>query len=137
MAMINEWTNKEKCQLMCREVIFLGNWVGEEGISTEASKIEVVCDWPTPVNPRQLRGFLGLASYRRFVQSFITIADPMHSHLRKEEPFVWTPEHLEAFSCLKSTLCKAPVLAPSDPHPPFLLYTDESDEGLGAVLSQP
>ncbi|MGH0129364.1 UNVERIFIED_CONTAM: hypothetical protein FKN15_043515 [Acipenser sinensis] len=128
----------EKCQFLRKEVTFLGHRVGEDGISTEPCKVTAVRDWPTPINLRQLRGFLGLASYyRRFVQGFATIAAPLHCLLRKGEPFEWTQERREAFDSLKMALCQSPVLAPPDPHSTFLLDTDASDEGIGAVLSQP
>ncbi|XP_058864420.1 uncharacterized protein LOC131706752 [Acipenser ruthenus] len=130
--------HSEKCQLMRQEVSFLGHRVGAEGIQTEVDKVTAVRDWPIPVNPRQVRSFLGLASYyRRFVQGFATIAAPLHRLLRKDEPFEWTPACQEAFASLQHALCQSPVLAPPDVRSPFLLDTDASNEGIGAVLSQP
>ena len=67
----------QKCAFAQKNLKFLGYVVGEHGISTDPAKIEVVKTFPVPKNLRQLRGFLGLASYyRRFVNEFTTVASP-------------------------------------------------------------
>ena len=50
--------------------------------------------------------------------------------------FQWTDLHQESFEKLKLALTSAPVLAYPDYSKPFLLETDASLKGLGAVLSQ-
>ena len=49
---------------------------------------------------------------------------------------MWTDQHQAAFQALKERLCSAPVLAYPDFNRPFLLQTDASDVGLGAILAQ-
>jgi len=57
-----------KCSLMRAEVKFLGHVVSGMGVATDPAKIEVVKEWPRPSEVREVRLFLGLASYyRRFV----------------------------------------------------------------------
>ena len=85
----------------------------------------------------RLRSFLGLASYyRRFVPNFAKVAGSLHALTKKEAPFLWTPQCQLAFTSLKKLLTSAPVL--SFPHfeKPFILETDASGAGLGAVLAQ-
>ena len=80
---------------------------------------------------------MGLASYyRRFVQDFATISRPLHRLMEKGSKFVWTPECQLAFHTLQSKFTSPPILAFPDFTVPFILDTDASDCGIGAVLSQ-
>ncbi|KAG8172455.1 hypothetical protein JTE90_004429 [Oedothorax gibbosus] len=64
------------------------------------------------------------------------IARPLHRLTEKQQKFTWTPECDEAFDHLKSVLTSAPILAYPEPDKMFILDTDASKEGIGAVLSQ-
>src|SRR5699024_1088189 len=86
---------------------------------------------------RTLRQFLGLVSwYRRYIPCFSKISAPLTRLLRKNQRWKWTAEQEEAFQALKQTLTEAPVLACPDFTQQFVLQTDASDLGLGAVLTQ-
>ncbi|XP_066553586.1 cytochrome P450 2K6-like [Amia ocellicauda] len=118
----------EKCQ---QEVSFLGHRVSQAGIATEEDKVETVRDWSPPTNLRQLRAFLGPASYyRQFVPGFTTVAAPLHGLTP------WTAARQEAFDALKEALCAAPVLTASDLQRPFILDMDASEDAIGGVLVQ-
>jgi len=122
---------------MRSEVKFLGHVVSGEGVATDPTKIEVVKDWPMPNEVRDVRSFLGLASYyRRFVPTFAEIAAPLHSLTMKNKKFDWTPECDRAFVRLKYALISSPILAMPNDTDPFLLDTDACDVSIGAVLSQ-
>jgi hypothetical protein len=126
-----------KCSLLQRSVGFLGHVVSGLGISVDPKKISAVVDWPTPINVKEVRGFLGLCSYyRRFVQGFGNIAAPLNTLTEKNRPFCWTDECRIAFDTLKEALTTAPVLAMPDETGQFILDTDASDLSIGAVLSQ-
>lgn len=87
-------------------------------------------------------GFVG--SYRRFIKGFSAIAKLLngllvgtgHSRGRRSPSIVWSPECAAAFEQLKQELLKAPILAYADFTKPFIVYTDASNCGLGAVLAQ-
>ena len=51
-------------------------------------------------------------------------------------PFRWDSEHQESFDRLKEALTSSPILAYPDYSKPFILETDASLKGLGAVLTQ-
>jgi deoxyuridine 5'-triphosphate nucleotidohydrolase len=126
-----------KCHFGKTSLAFLGHVISKDGIKPDPAKISAVKNFPKPHNLTVLRGFLGLASYyRRFVKDFAKIAAPLHQLMRKDQPFIWTTEHQEVFEELKHRLISAPILIYPDFDKPFILYTDASSFGLGAVLSQ-
>ena len=126
-----------KCQLFQRRVNFLGHIVSSDGVSTDPAKIAAVRDWPSPVSATQVRAFLGLCSYyRRFVRGFADVAKPLYKLTEKGSQFVWTEACESAFKLLKAKLTSAPVLAYPTNEVPFILDTDASNQGIGAVLSQ-
>ena len=143
--------NPEKCKFGQSSVQYLGYTISAEGIETAKDKVEAVTKWPTPHTLRDLRSFLGFASYyRRFVQGFAHIAGPLHAcvgkvhEANKDRPSGkkallggdWTPECEQSFTNLKTALTSAPILGYADYTQPFILETDASLKGLGAVLSQ-
>ena len=129
--------NPAKCRLLSRETEFLGHVVSARGVATNPAKVAAVRDWPTPANVGELRSFLGLASYyRRFVRGFATIASPLHRLTDKGQPFTWDSNCAAAYTQLKTALTEAPVLAYPDAQQPFIVDTDASNVGVGAVLSQ-
>ena len=128
-----------KCELIRDKVPFLGHVVSTQGIEPDPAKTEKIKNYPTPTDVTEVRRFLGLASYyRRFVPKFASIASPMHSLTKKNMPFQWTDGCESAFSQLKAALSTSPVLVYPrfGPGHSFILETDASTVGLGAVLSQ-
>lgn len=136
-----------KCCLFQSKVNYLGHVITEGGEAPDPEKLRAEEAWPSPQDTTQLRAFLGLAGYyRRFIKDFASLAAPLNSLLwgtskrrcRKGSGNLWNwGEAQEApFQTVKQTLLQAPVLAFADFQLPFLLYTDASHTGLGAVLAQ-
>ena len=95
-------------------------------------------DFAVPSSLTDVRAFIGMASYyRRFIKNFADIAAPLHNMAKcGKQEFSWTPSADRAFKEVKSYLCSAPILSLLDFSLPFTVYTDASDIGLGAVLTQ-
>lgn len=138
-----------KCHLLQSQVQYLGHIISEQGIATDPGKTSAIDQWPTPTTERELRSFLGLASYyRKFVPSFAQVARPLNELLgspgrggKKKKPkpppqWTWGPRQEVAFNELKTRLTSAPILQYPDFAQPFILHTDASRTGLGAALYQ-
>ena len=90
-----------------------------------------------PQSVQEVRQFLGFCSYyRRFIPNFADIARPLHRMTEKNANFKWTSEAGAAFEHLRKQLATTPVLVYPDFEREFILHTDASDSGIGAVLSQ-
>ena len=127
----------KKCRLLRRKVNYLGYIVSSGGVQTDPLKVECILSWPSPTTQKELRQFLGLASYyRRFVKGFASIAAPLNHLLEKGKPWEWTKVCEHAFSSLKKMLTTSPILAYPDFEIEFTVDCDASGDGLGAVLSQ-
>ena len=127
----------KKCTLFRKKVKYLGHEVSETGIETDPEKIAAVQNWPRPKDVSDVRSFMGLCSYyRRFVPNFATKTKPLVRLTEKNSTFDWSDDQEEAFKTLKMDLAESPVLAYPDPNATFILDTDASDVGIGAVLSQ-
>ena len=126
-----------KCIFAQQQLEYLGHVITDQGVATEPSKIQAVSNWTVPKNPKQLRGFLGLTGYyRRFIKHYGIISKPLTQLLKKGVIFQWDKSCQEAFATLKQALIQAPVLAVPDFSKQFVIETDASDGGLGAVLMQ-
>jgi hypothetical protein len=118
-------------------VQYLGYVLSEGGVSASPDKVKAVRNYPTPKCVKDVRAFLGLASfYRRLVPNFAELAKPLTVLTRKNHQFSWGPCQQEAFQGLKDRLCTTPVLAFPDYKLPFILTIETSKEAIGAVLSQ-
>lgn len=126
-----------KCTLFKKEVLFLGYKVSGDGVQTDPAKVAVVEQWPIPIEVSEVRSFVGLCSYyRRFIAGFSSLAKPLFRLTEKGREFKWTSDCQSAFDNLKKCLTTAPILAHPNFSVPFILDTDASQVGLGAVLSQ-
>lgn len=129
--------NPEKCHFCVPEVKYLGFVVNENGLHIDPDKVSPVLQFPAPKNISQLRRFIGMTSwYRRFVESYADVAEPLTRLLRTSQRWNWGPEQQTAFDGLKYALATAPVLIFPNFNERFKLQTDASGFGIGAVLTQ-
>ena len=126
-----------KCLFARREVPFLGHVISASGVMPDLVKTEAIYQYPAPQNVKELRSFLGLASYyRKFISGFSAMTQALRSLLKKGATFEWSGLCQQAFDRLKEKLSTSPVLSYPDFEKRFYVETDGSGCGLGAVLEQ-
>jgi len=99
-------------------------------------KLHAIQEWPLPRTVKALRSFLGLVGfYMRFIKGYAKIAAALSQLLCKGQ-FQWSEMATEAFNAFKKAVSTAPVLALPNFEIPFVVETDASGTGIGAIISQ-
>ncbi|KAF1322236.1 reverse transcriptase, partial [Globisporangium splendens] len=131
------YANIQKCMFGVDEIPVLGCFVGKNGVRPDPEKIKAINDWPVPTSQKDLRKFLGLATYlHKYSQNYADIIRPLSSLLKKDVDWKWSDECQDAFVKVKSSLMEAPVLAIADHERPFYVVCDASDFAIGCALMQ-
>ena len=129
-----------KCYFGFRQLEYLGHMVGNGKMIPLERVMEKIRQVEPPTTKKQVKSFLGLVGfYRRFIPHFAEIALPLTDLTKggtKPGPVLWTERCQKAFDELKEKLCSQPVCCLPDWTKEFVLRTDASDVGLGAVLLQ-
>ena len=132
-----------KCELFKSEINYLAHHVSQKGVFPSKKNLESIAQCLPLDTYTKVKSFVSLVGhYRHFIKGFAKIAVPLYDLTscdnkdKKLEHVDLSPEALEAFDCLKTACLQAPILAFLDFDKPFLLETDASRRGLGAVLSQ-
>ena len=132
--------NPEKCQFAVEEIEYLGFKISHNQRCPTASKVEKILHFPEPTTKKELDSFIGLAGqYRSLIEDFSAKADPLYELRKvskKTERLKWKAEHKAAFENLKMELTRPPVVMLPDCTKPFIVRTDASGTGMGAVLLQ-
>ncbi|CAF4297784.1 unnamed protein product, partial [Rotaria sp. Silwood2] len=136
--------NPSKCSIMRTKIDYLGHSINEYGIAPLYDNIKAIRELPIPDHPtlKQANEFIGgLGFYRKFIKSFSKIAAPIHrvTNLTKDNThkFKWGEEQRQAVQQLKQIITGPDlVLEFPDPKLSYVLSTDASRVGLGAVLKQ-
>ena len=132
-----------KCEFFKSCVNYLGHVISKEGIECDPKKIEAVKNWPIPVTVTDVRSFLGFTNhYHRFIQGYAKITHSLNKLISgdnanyKKKKVKWTRECQVTFDELKNKCTQTPILAYANYKKPFIVHTDASELGLGAVLYQ-
>ena len=132
-----------KCEVFKSEINYLAHHVSRKGVLSSKKNLESITQCPPLDTYTKVKSFVGLVGhYRCFIKGFAKIAAPLYDLTsgdnkdKKSEHVDLPPEAHEAFDHLKAACLQAPILSFPDFTKPFLLETDTSGRGLGAVLSQ-
>jgi hypothetical protein len=111
--------------------------ISHRGIEVDKAKVDLISNLPPPRTMKEVRSFLGHAGfYRRFIQDFSKIAQPLCKLLVNEAPFIFYEDCKKAFGALKKILTSTPIIRPPSWDTPFEIMCDASDFAVGAVLGQ-
>ena len=128
-----------KCVIAVRSVSFLGHIIGDGMIQPQPEKVKSILNCQRPTTKKQVRSFLGLIGYyRNFIANFSTVSAPLSDLTKRGQPnkVRWEEEQENAFVTLLQKLGKSPILCLPNFEKDFLLRTDASESGIGAVLLQ-
>jgi hypothetical protein len=128
----------DKSVFAAAAVEFLGHLISSYGVSPHEAKVAAITQMAAPQNVSDFRSVLGLfIYYRQYVPNSSSLASPMNALLSKDVPWSWNLPQERALAELKQELCQeGRALRRAEPDLPFLLYTDWSKQGIGAVLAQ-
>ena len=132
-----------KCEVFKSKINYLAHHVSQKGVLPSKKNLESIAQCLPLDTYTKVKSFVGLVGhYRRFIKGFAKIAAPLYDLTsgddkdKKLKHVHLSPEALKAFDHLKAACLQAPILAFPDFDKSFLLETDASGRGLGAVLSQ-
>ena len=131
------YAKASKCEFVKLSIEFLGQQITSSGMTPTEAKLRAVRDWARPRNVHDVRSFFGFANYyRRFVQIYAQVANPLIELTKKDIPWQWGPYQRKAFQDLKDALCAAPILQFPNPKLPCTVVTAALQTAVGGVLMQ-
>jgi cleavage and polyadenylation specificity factor subunit 1 len=134
--------NPKKMKLGLARVECVGHIVDEHGLHFSRSKLDSVLNFHRPETAAQMKSFLGLANYfRDHVRGYSDLSRPLSDMVsmnpyQRRKKLIWTPETIAAFDALRLAIHECPKLFFLQLNGPIHLYTDASDFGIGAYLTQ-
>jgi hypothetical protein len=127
----------EKCEFEKSTIEYLGIIISHNHVEMDPIKVAGVAAWPMPENKKDVQQFLGFTNfYRRFIQAFSDIAQPLFDLTKKGMALTWTAASAAAFQALKDAVTAEPILVLPDESWLYRLEADSSDRATGAVLLQ-
>jgi hypothetical protein len=119
------------------ELEFLGFTINREGIKPSYEKIKAIKEMPVPKDKKAVKRFLGMGSYyRKFIKDFAKRTHRLRELTKDSVKFEWNEQAQSELDDIKDCLTSDIVMTFPDWNKEFILATDASIKGFGAVLSQ-
>uniref|UniRef100_A0ABD2WCX6 RNA-directed DNA polymerase n=1 Tax=Trichogramma kaykai TaxID=54128 RepID=A0ABD2WCX6_9HYME len=126
----------EKLHIALKKIEHLGFNVTDEGIEAKPEYLHEIQNTPAPTTIKQLQSFVGACNWlHEYVEGLASTMAPL-TELLKKRTLKWTPEAQKAFNATKSKFTGPLKLSRPSPEGKFVLQTDASGLGMGAVLYQ-
>ncbi|EZG42848.1 Gag-pol polyprotein [Gregarina niphandrodes] len=127
----------DKSEWFKNEVKYLGHVVGQHGIKVQEKKSKAIANAPAPTSKKELQSFLGMCGYLRpFIPKFSHMTAPLFDLLKKDSAFRWQETHEDAYNQLRRAVQQTVTLYAPTPSGEYVIETDASELGVGAVLKQ-
>jgi hypothetical protein len=135
------YLNPKKCLWAVSSMDFLGMRVSHNRVQIADDKVQGLREYPVPKSFEEVRRFYGFANYMaqfvpNFSQRMITISDLLKDQQTKKRKFVWPAAAQEEFDAIRMALIASAGLVIPDLRGRFVVETDASMLGMGAVLFQ-
>ncbi|MBW0571557.1 hypothetical protein O181_111272 [Austropuccinia psidii MF-1] len=122
---INLKISLKKCNFGQQELLALGHKVSGLSLEIDQNKVAAVLQKPVPKSIKEMKSFLGFASYyRNHIKNFAHITSSLYKLCSRDVVFEITKERKDAYERIKHELTNAPVLILPDFELPFKLYID-------------
>ena len=129
--------NPKKCHFGKTKLEYLGHIVTSDSNKAQPEHIQAILEANPPRTRKELQSFHGTCGWlREYIPHFAITAAPLTDLLAVSRPFKWTAVAQESFEKIKALIKKPLVLSRPNPQLPFILQTDASAKGMGAVLLQ-
>jgi hypothetical protein len=130
-------TDIDKCEFFVHEIKYLELIVERDEIRMNSKKIEIILQWSTLENLKQIQKFLKFCNfYKRFIRNFVKIVKSLIKLTKKNVLFSWNEACKIAFELLKRTVIEASILTHFDLKKQIYIESDFSDFVFAEVLSQ-
>ncbi|KAN0035531.1 hypothetical protein ACTA71_004805 [Dictyostelium dimigraforme] len=127
-----------KCQFFQKQIRFLGHIINRKGIQIDYDRLEPLVKILDPTNIKEVQRLIGTLNYfRKFVGNFASKIEPIYQLLKDESNFEWTNNYKTiCLNIIDELKANKTILVYPNPKEMFMLETDASDIGIGAILSQ-
>ena len=128
----------EKCVFGTRRVEYLGHVIEGGCVRIHEDRVKQLRNLPLPRDVHELRRALGAFAYvQRWLPGMAEIAKPLYMALEKDgkKKLIWDTLTTTAFETLKQQVADAVALNLPNFDRKFVLVTDASETGVGAMLA--
>ena len=136
------YLNLQKCVFARNKLDFLGHSVSIDGVDVLENKVAAIKNLPIPTNRKELKRFLGLCNYyNRHIPKLAKVTAPLNEisggpKSTNRRPLHLNETQIKSYNDTLNTLSNAATLAFEDHERPLIVYSDASDNHIGAVLEQ-
>ncbi|UYV61734.1 K02A2.6-like [Cordylochernes scorpioides] len=129
--------NYKKCEFLKTSIEFLGYTIKNGTYTPQTRNLDIINAIKPPFNQKTLQSFLGAVNvYNKFIPDYARLRTPLNNLLKKDTKWQWDDKCQQAFTALKESLTRKPVLHLYQDGLPCRLYCDASTQGIAGILKQ-